>query len=197
MATITIFKLGSLPAVSKTFFSQKWNLPLRVEDKLGPKFLAASKLCPTPLKGESPPQATTSQAFLLHGHCSGVPLLEKHFLHPTLLHCPHNSKAVKAWRISERFPTPPLNLASLCLSSTAPVMLPSSTMVPSPLSLLLSHRMGNSSGASKDKGRSDTITALLEPKSAKQEVPWFKINNDFPSVHFPTYYTKRLGRQWI
>lgn len=42
--------------------------------------------------------------------------------------------------------------------------------------------MGSSAGASKEKGGSETIITLLEPKTAKQDVLWFKVNNNFPWV---------------
>lgn len=54
----------------------------------------------------------------------------------------------------------------------------------------LCQTMVSSAGASKEKGRSETIIMLLEPNTAKQEVPWFNINNHFLWVekqHFTGY----------
>lgn len=147
------------------------------------------------LKEGKPTAGPTSPAFLLHGPCSQVPLLQKHSLHLRHLRCPHIYKEIRAWRVSNRFLTISPNLASFCLSDTTHC--DASLLAPPCLFLCqssshkaLSQVMGSSAGASKEKGGSETIITLLEPKTAKQEVLWFKVNNNFPWVekqHFTSY----------
>lgn len=63
----------------------------------------------------------------------------------------------------------------------------------------LSQMMGSSAGASKGKGRSETVIALLEPKAAEQEIPQSNSSNRFPRVekqHFTGCYSSNRLLSW-
>lgn len=206
MATITIFKLGSLPAVSKTLFSQKRKSSFECIINWEQSFWQLPNPALFPWKGkvqQKPPPAWLSFSMVtavgwpcwksiacIRDSCSAHTIAgqQKHG------ECQRGFQPFPwIWPLS----APPVE---------PPVVLPSGTRCPS-LCHCLSHRApsqvtGSSSGASKEKGRSNTITTIFEPKTDEQ-VLWFKINNGLPCVenqHFPTYsYTDWTdsGFKWM
>lgn len=176
-ATIKICKLASF-LVSKLSPLKSANLPLTVKHGLGPKFLEAPKTFFAPLKeGKS----TAGH----HQPC----------LPPQPETRPHVYKEIRAQRIPNRFLTLSLNFASFCLSDTTYC---AGSLIAHwclflcycPSHKALSQMVGSSAGTSKEKGRSGTTITLLEPNPAKQEIPWFNINDHFPWVenqHFTSY----------